>query len=317
MVEGSFRLRLNPPHGRFDVYAVPLWKVVRSQNRLGARIRGQFVAVVGPRGAAATAGIRRGDVITHIGGTAVDTPGAYATALRAMPAEKPVKVTYLRRGQPVETEVTPRPDWEAAPNYAASLTVATRREPRSLALAFARVNEQIDSDKFTEARALLRAWPRAWRLSPPGQYLDGRLQASGDRWKQALGAYNRALKRDATVAGVELGRAIALIEMGNPRRAIGVLKSAERIDPKDAEIAGYQAYAYLRAELGQRAVTAGQRAVSLDRFYADGYLPLGIALLSLEQRAPGVQALRRGLILLEDADRANRLIATYLNPTDP
>jgi len=30
-----------------------------------------------------------------------------------------------------------------------------------------------------------------------------------------------------------------------------------------------------------------------------------------------VQALRRGLILLEDADRANRLITTYLNPTDP
>lgn len=317
MIEGSFRLRLNPAHGRFDAYAVPLWKVVRGQNRLGARIRGQFVAVVGPRGAVAQAGIRRGDVITHIGGTAVDTPGAYATALRAMPAEKPVAVTYVRRGQTVETEVTPRPDWEAAPNYAASLSVATRREPRSLALAFARVSEQLDDDKVAEARALLRAWPRAWRLSPPGQYLDGRLQASGDRWKQALGAYNRALKKDATVAAVELGRAIALIEMGNARRAIGVLKSAERIDPKDAEIAGYQAYAYLRAELGARAVPAAQRAVSLDRFYADGYLPLGIALLGLDQRAPGVQALRRGLILLEDAERANRLIATYLNPTDP
>jgi membrane-associated protease RseP (regulator of RpoE activity) len=160
MVEGSFRLRLNPPHGRFDAYAVPLWKVARSQNRLGARIRGQYVAVVGARGAVARAGIRRGDVITHIGGTAVDTPGAYQTALRAMPAEKAVPVIYVRRGQTVTTEVTPRPDWEAAPNYAASLAVATRREPRSLVLAFARVNEHLDNGKVAEARALMRAWPR-------------------------------------------------------------------------------------------------------------------------------------------------------------
>jgi tetratricopeptide (TPR) repeat protein len=317
MVEGSFRLTLNPPHGRFDAYAVPLWKVFRSQNRLGARVAGQFVAVVGPRGPVAQAGLRRGDVITHIGGTAVDTPGAYATALRAMPAEKPVAVTYLRAGRTVETEVTPRPDWEAAPDYGAALAVATRRVPKSLTLAFARVREHLDNDEVDEARALLATWPKAWRQSAPGQYLDGELLAARDRWKQALGAYNRALKKETSVAAIELGRAISLMEMDKARRAIGVLKSAERIDPKDAEIAGYQAYAYLRAELGDRAVPAAQRAVSLDRYYADGYLPLGIALLSLEQRAPGVQALRRGLILLEDADRANRLIATYLNPTDP
>lgn len=317
MLEGSFRLSLNPPHGRFDAYAVPLWKVFRSQNRIGARVRGQFVAVVGPRGAVAQAGLRRGDVITHIGGTPVDTPGAYATALRAMPAEKPVAVTYIRRGQTVETEVTARPDWEAAPDYGASLAVATRREPKSLALAFARVLEHLDNDEVDEARAALRAWPRAWRQSAPGQYLDGELLAAGDRWKQALGAYNRARKKDATIAAVELGRAIAVIEMGNPRRAIGVLKAAERADSKDAEIAGYQAYAYLRAERGDLAVPAAQRGVALDRYYADAYLPLGIALLGLEQRAPGVKALRRGLILLEDAERANRLIATYLNPTDP
>lgn len=316
-IQGSFRLRLTPPHGLFDVFAIPLMRPLRSSMGVGARVRGQYVAVVGPRGAAATAGLRRGDVITTIGGVAVDTPGAYATALRAMQANKPVTVEYLRDGTLTSAEVTPKPDWEPAPNYAASLVVATRREPRSLALAYARVRERVLAEEFTAARGLMRGWSAAWRRSVPGQLLQADILAGEERWKQALGAYNRARKGDPTHAQTDLGRGIATIELGNPRRAVGILAVAGRTDPRDAEIAGYQAYAFLRAELGAKAVTAAQRAVTLDRFYADGYLPLGIALLGLDQRKPGVQALRRGLILLDDADRAQRLITAYLDPSDP
>lgn len=317
MLQRGFRLRLSAPHGRFDAYTVPLWRIFRSQEAIPRAIEGQYVAVVGPGGAVADAGIRRGDVITRIGAREVDTPGAYATALRAINAERPVPVTYVRDGEVVETEVTTEPDWQAAPDYGASLRVATRREPRSMALAFARVREHLDGDRIAQADAVLDDWSAGWRRSAPGQYLRGEILAAAERWLPALGAYNRAAKGEKRVARIHLGRAIALIEHGKPRRAVGMLALGERIDPKDAEIAGYQGYAFLRARLPERAVAAGQRAVRLDKYFADGYIPFGVALLDQDRRAPGVKALRRGLILLEDQARAARLISAYLNPTDP
>lgn len=317
LLQRGFRLRLNPPHGRFDAYAVPLFRVFRSQEAIPRAVEGQFIASVAPRGQAVAAGLRRGDVVTRIGDREVDTPGAYATALRAMPADTPVPVTYVRNGQVRQTEVTAKPDWEPARPFGPSLAVATRRAPRSLALAFARVRDHLDADRVAQAQALLDGWPAGWRASAPGQYLAGEIAAAAERWLPALGAYNRAAKRDPSVARIHLGRGIATLQMGQARRAIGYLAVAERRDAKDAEVAGYQAYAFLRASLTPRAVTAGQRAVRLDRYFADGYIPLGIAHLDQGDRAPGLQALRRGLILLEDADRAARLISAYLNPADP
>lgn len=316
-IEGAFRLRLTPPHGLFDLFAVPILRPMRRSVGVGADVRGQFVAVVGPRGVLATAGLRRGDVITSVGGIAVDTPGAYATALRALKANEPVSVEYLRDGRSRTVEVTPEPDWEPVPDYAASLAVASRREPRSLAIAYARARERVVAEEFGQARRLMSRWPRGWRRSAAGQLLLGDMLAAEDRWKPALGAYNRARRGDPTHAQTQLGRGIATIELGKARRAVGVLAVAARLDPKDAEIAGYQSYAYLRAGLGERAVEAARRAVRLDQFFPDGYIPLGIGLLGLEQRRPGVQALRRGLLLLDDPARAQRLIERYLNPTDP
>lgn len=316
-LEGSFRLTLSPPHGRFDAYTLPLWKSFRAHAKVRASVSGQYVAVVGPRGAAATAGLRRGDVITAIGGTPVASPGVMETLLRALPADKPVMVSYVRRGEAREGELTPKPDWEPAPNYAASLAVATRREPRSLALAAARVRQLTDDNKTAQAATLLGTWTKSWRASAVGQLLQADLFAAQEKWKQALGAYNRSAKKDGTIAETQLGRAIALIELGRAPAAVRALNLAQKLDPDNAEIAGYQAYAYLRAGRSAEAVVAGRRAVSLDQRYADGYVPLGIALLDQQQKRPGVQALRRGLILLEDANRAQRLITTYLNPTDP
>ena len=65
------------------------------------------------------------------------------------------------------------------------------------------------------------------------------------------------------------------------------------------------------------AVAAGQAAVALDARYADGFLPLGMALIASGDKANGVKALRRGLILLEEPDRADMLIRTQLQRADP
>jgi len=314
-VQGPFRLRLTTPRGLFDAYTVPLWRAFRRQA--GTTTPGQLVAVVGPKGVVATAGLRRGDVITSLNGASVAQPGAWQTALRALPAEKAVQIQYIRKGQTVTATLQPKPDWEAAPDYAKSLAVAVKREPRVLAYSVAQARQLIDGGKLADAKALVDDWPPAWRASAPGQLVQGDLEAKAARWKQALGAYNRARKRDATLAAAEFGRGLALSERKKTNPSIVAFGAAATLDPTDASAFGFRAYALLQADRDADAVAAARQAVALDARYADAFLPFGIALLATGDKPGGVKALRRGLVLLEEPDRADQLIAQHLDPTDP
>ncbi len=314
-VEGPFRLRLTTPRGLFDAYTIPLWRAFRSQ--VGTTTPGQLVAVVGPKGVVATAGLRRGDVITSLNGTAVAQPGAWQTALRALPAEKAVQIQYVRKGETLTGTLQPKPDWEAAPDYAKSLVVAVKREPKVLAYSVAQVRQLIDSSKLADAMELVDAWRPAWRASAPGQLVQGDLEAKAGRWKQALGAYNRARKKDPTLAAAEFGRGLALSELKKTNPSIVAFGAAATLDPTDASAFGFRAYALLQADRDADAVAAARQAVALDARYADAFLPFGIALIATGDKAAGVKALRRGLVLLEEPDRADQLIAQHLDPTDP
>lgn len=314
-VEAPFTLKLTPPRGRLTAYTIPLWRAFKRQA--GTTTPGQLVAVVGPRSTAATAGIRRGDVITTVNGTSVATVGAWLTTLRALPADKPVAVELVRRGTPMTVTVTPGPDWEPEPDYARSLRVAVRREPRTIAYSIAQARQLVEADKVAQAQRLWRSWPASWRASAPGQIVRAEILVRRERWKPALGAYNRARKRDRTMPAAEFGRGIALNELGRTAPAGAAFRAAGRLDPKDPAAAGFRAYALLRQDRWEPAIAEGQRAVRLDPRYADGFLPLGIGLLAVGDKANGVRMLRRGLILLEEPERAGRLIAQHLDPTDP
>ncbi|HSJ73657.1 MAG TPA: PDZ domain-containing protein [Miltoncostaeaceae bacterium] len=314
-LEAPFRLRLTPPRGLFDAYTVPLLPTFRRQ--VGIDTPGQLVAVIGPKGTVAAAGIRRGDVITAIDGRSVATSGGWSAAVRALAANKPATVDFVRRGRPTSVQVTPKPDWEKPPDYATSLSVAVRRAPGDMAYAFAQARQLIESDKLVDAQELIDGWRASWRDSAAGQLLEGDLLAKRVRWKQALGAYNRARARDATLAEAELGRGIALSKLGKHRPSLVAFTAAARLDPADPAAAGFRAYALLREDRVADAVAAGQTAVTLDPRYADAFLPLGIALLAAGDRANGVKALRRGLVLLEEPDRADRLIRAHLQRADP
>jgi tetratricopeptide (TPR) repeat protein len=314
-VGGPFRLRLTAPRGLVDAYTIPLWRAFRRQ--LGTTTPGQLVAVVGPKGVLARAGLRRGDVITSLNGTPVAQPGAWQTALRALPAGKPVQIQYVRKARTVTATLEPNPDWEAAPDYAKSLAVAVKREPRVLAYSVAQARQLIDAGKLADAKELVDGWPAAWRRSAPGQLTQGDLQAKAGRWKKALGAYNRARKKDKTLAAAEFGRGLALSERKKTNAAIVAFGAAATLDPTDASAFGFRSYALLQADRDADAVAAARQAVALDARYADAFLPFGIALLATGEKASGVKALRRGLILLEEPDRADRLIAQHLDPTDP
>lgn len=314
-VESRFRLRLTPPRGLFDAYTVPLLPTFRRQA--GTDTPGQLVAVVGPKGTVAAAGIRRGDVITAVDGRSVATTGGWSAAMRALAANKPATVDMVRRGQAMSVQVTPKPDWEKAPDYATALSVAVRRAPADMAYSFAQARQLVESGKLVDAQALIDGWRASWGESAAGQLVQADLLAKQVRWKQALGAYNRARARDATLAAAELGRGIALSKLGQDRPSLAAFTAAARLDPADPAAAGFRAYALLQEDRVPEAVAAGQTAVTLDPRYADAFLPLGIALLAAGDKANGVKALRRGLVLLEEPERADRLIRAHLQRADP
>ncbi|WP_217912698.1 PDZ domain-containing protein [Miltoncostaea marina] len=314
-LQATVRLRLTAPRGQFDAYTIPLWRAFRRQA--GTTADGQLVAVVAPKGAVAAAGIRRGDVVTSLNGAPVGSPGAWSAALRALPAGKEVAVAFVRGGAERTATLTPKPDWEQAPDYARALTVAVRREPRTVAYAVARARQMVEAGKHAPAARLVAAWPRSWRTSAPGQLVQGEIEAARERWKQALGAYNRARKKDPRLAAAEFGRGVALSSLKKDRPSRIAFAAAGRLDPADAAAAGFEAYALLREDRVPDAVAAASRAVRLDNRYADAFLPLGMALLADGQKAQGVRMLRRGLLLLEDAERAARLTTEHLDPTDP
>ncbi len=310
-----FTLKLTAPRGLFDAYTVPLWGPLRRQMRAAAA--GQLVAVPGVKGKVLAAGIRRGDIITSVDGRDVARPGAWATALRALPADRPVAVQFNRKGVAMTANVEPSPDWTPAPNYEASLKVAVKRDSRIMAYAVAQARQQIEAGKTAAARALIRAWPVSWRRGAPGQIVLGELLAKRKRWKQSLGAYNRARAKDPGNGMVAFGRGVALSALDKTVPAAAAFARAGRLDPTDAAAPAYEGYALLTADRTAEALAASQRAVSLDPRYADAFLPYGISLLAGGDKANGVVALRRGLLLLEEPDRANRLIVQHLDPTDP
>ena len=224
MLEAPFRLRLTPPRGLFDAYTVPLLPTFRRQA--GTDTPGQLVAVVGPKGTVAAAGIRRGDVITAVNGRSVATSGGWSAAMRALAANTPAAVELVRRGSAMSVQVTPKPDWEKPPDYATSLSVAVRRAPADFAYSFAQARQLVEAGKLVDARELMDGWRASWRDSAAGQLVAGDLLAKQVRWKQALGAYSRARARDETLAAAELGRGIALSKLGKDRPSLVAFNAA-------------------------------------------------------------------------------------------
>ncbi len=122
---------------------------------------------------------------------------------------------------------------------------------------------------------------------------------------------------DDVVARLQAEAALPLSALDKSAASQVAFATAARLDPTDPAAAAFQAYALLQADRTPEALAAARRAVRLDPRYGDAFLPYGISLLASGDRANGVVALRRGLLLLEEPERADRLISEHLNPTDP
>jgi tetratricopeptide (TPR) repeat protein len=204
-----------------------------------------------------------------------------------------------------------------AADYARALDVVQRREPNRLAYAYAGVKQLIDAGKVDDARKLLDAWRPAWRDGGIGQLLLGDVLSAKGQAKQALGAYNRSRTADPGLTAAEFGRGLALSNLNRNPEAAEAFAKVLVVDPYDAAAASFRAYLLVRADSPQDALAAADQSIELDGAYEDGYLARGLALLAASRRAEGLRALRTGLLLLPDRNRAKQIIITNLEPNDP
>jgi tetratricopeptide (TPR) repeat protein len=314
-LERVITLRLTPPRGRLDAYVMPLWNGMARSLGIPAR-GGQLVAAVAPGGDVLKSGIRRGDVITGINGKSTLTPGAMATALRALPADTDVPVTIRRGTEERTVTLKVPPDWNAVPDLSRTLTVVVRRNPRSMAYGVAYARYLVEQGKADDAQELIDAWPRSWRTSAPGQAVQAQLFERSGQAQKALASWNRARAKDPRMPAAAFGRAIALNSLGKDAEAAEAFGDAFRLDPSDASAGAFRAFSLIRAENIPASREAALAAEALDPEYADGKVAAGIALIQTRNPARGVVKLREGLILTDDAARAQTIIDQYLEPAD-
>ena len=195
--------------------------------------------------------------------------------------------------------------------------MAQRREPTALAYAYAAARQPLDAGKPDDAAKLLATWRPAWRAGSIGQLVQGDILSARSQYKQALGAYNRALTRDPGLTAAQFGRGLALSSLNRTTEAADAFAKVLAADPYDAAAASFRAYLLVKANLPQEALADANQSIRLDAAYEDGYLAKGLALLAASRRAEGLRALKSGLLLLSDRTRAQQIITTNLEPNDP
>jgi Flp pilus assembly protein TadD len=315
VLRGTFLLVLTTPRGRLDAVTVPNWPALARQ--LGHAAGGQLVAAVGPGGPSVKAGLRRGDVVTKLGERTVDAPGAFTAALRALPAEQPVNIEFRRGAETRRGILAAQPDWTPAPDWPKAFEVILERDPNILAYRLADARQLVDAGTAPEAQAQLDAWPPGLRRTAPAEILQGEiLLAQGDA-RGALGAYNRAVDKDPTLASGQFGRGLSLSRLTRNREALAAFDLALKADRTDAVATAFRAYTLLRLDRTDEGLDAANRAIALDALYEDGHVARGLALIAKNRKADGVRALKRGLLLLFDPTRARELIDENLEPNDP
>ncbi len=315
LLSGKTNVVLGPPLGRLDALTVPLIPPFARQAK--SEPGGQLVAVVAPKGAAATAGLQRGDIVVSLNGKPVSTPGAMRTVSSSLPAGTPVPVELRRLGQIVNAQVTLGPDWTAPPDYGPALRVATQREPTVLAYQYAAVRYEIDAGRPDGAAKLLAAWPKARKDGAVGQLLTGDVALARADGRAALLAYQAVTQAEPQVAAGPLGQGLALVLQGDYAAAAEALALATTIDPADAAGLATRALALLRLDRTADALAVANQALVVDPTSAEAKIAQGVALIASGTVPDGLSALRQGLLGTNDPARGASIIGKNLEPNDP
>ena len=163
----------------------------------------------------------------------------------------------------------------------------------------------------------MASWSGASAATATAQLAHAQLLSAEHSPPRALAFWSRALARDGALAQAAFGQGIAYDAMGNDPAAANAFARAAALDPFSAADAAYQALALEQVHLPFLAIDPAAAAAAADPTDPDALAAQGIAQIQTGRRPVGIHTLERGLLLTDDAARAQFLIRTFLEPSVP
>lgn len=271
---------------------------------------GAIVVLVQPGSPADRAGLERGDVITHIGGSVIRSDERARVGLRGKPGT-PLRLTIARASGSVSIDVTPGPaqDVDIAELVDASLA-RVPNDPTNLLLraqasdvvqeSITYVNRALAAEpEFVDAlvyRARL-FWAESLQVTNEAVVQEDRRRAADD--------YRKALEIDPDATAALRSRATGALEISEWDDAERDALRAIGIDPTLP--GGYYIVAAARYAVGRirDSLAPAREAVRLDPYDAPSYRLLALAFVALDRREDARRTVEAGLtVAVDDNQRA-------------
>ena len=184
--------------------------------------------------------------------------------------------------------------------YAAAvkpLSLAMQTNPEELDLQLKMARALIESGDLQRAVDLTQTGGKRFPNAPQLPALAIVAFARMKRFRDAQGAFERAIAIDAKSADAHVARGFAFLDEGKPNEAIASFRSATEADPDRAEAHYGLGFAANRAQSYDEALTNLKRAVDLKPDYAEAWYAMKTTYDGLKKFNAAVDALNRAVAL--------------------
>jgi hypothetical protein len=277
-------------------------------------VDGAVILFVNPGSPAERAGLKRGDVITKVGGSVIRNDERARVGLRGRTGV-PLRVTVARGSGPIELSVTPGPALDVdLVKLVDRLLEKDPKDPTNLLLraqatgtveeAITYVNRALDAAPDLVDALVFRArlfWSESLQINNETVVQEDRRRAAAD--------YRKALEIDPDATAALRSRATGALEVSefddaerDGLRAIGI----------DPTLPGaYYIVAVARYSVGRirDAVAPAREAIRLDPYDATSYRLLALAFVALERTEDARMTIDAGLTVATDENERAALRA--------
>lgn len=309
-----------PDTGRIGRVGVSLaTNSVGWQKTLGTpRGPGAVVLLVNPDSPADVAGFRRGDVITRIGGSVINSDERARVGLRGRPGE-PLEVTVARGAETFQISVAPaRPtdvdiiglvdrELQGDPDDPTNLLLRAQATD-TIADAITYVNRALSHAPDLVDALVFRArlfWAESLQVENEAVVQEDRRRAAAD--------YRRALEIDPDATAALRSRGTGALEIQEYDTAERDGLRAIAIDPTLP--GAYYIVAFARYSMGRirDAVAPAREAIRLDPYDAFSYRLLALAFVALDRTDDAQKTVDAGLTVATDENQRAALRAVVEN----
>jgi tetratricopeptide (TPR) repeat protein len=124
------------------------------------------------------------------------------------------------------------------------------------------------------------------------------IESADWNWEETERLYQRSLELNPNYPLAHEWYSSLLIGTGRFEEGLREIKRAEELDPLSLRERTLTAWSFYQARQHPEAIAKGQQLIDLDRYYPQGHLQLGNALLEVGETAKGLAALRESVRLM-------------------